>query len=153
MGRFRGVPRWFLLLLGVALAALAVQALVTGVVETPSSSAFFRGQLARADRPGPYWMLVLAYAAGAALFLGAARRRYRHAQDDEYEPPPPPRPGWARALAWLGALLGALLLAAAAWCHFTLDPIISLPFVAFFGVGGLFIGLTSAGYLVTGRIQ
>lgn len=155
IAQFRRIPRWFVLLLGLALAALVVQALITGIVETPSSYAFLRSHAGRAEQPGTYWALVLAYAALAALFLFTAWRRYRAAQDVDYEPPPPPppQPPWARALAWIGVVAGVLLTAAGVWCHFTLDAIISLPFVAFFGGSGLFIGMASAGYLATGRLQ
>jgi hypothetical protein len=149
------LPRWFVLLLGVALAGLAVQALLTGVAESPSSHAFLRAQITRADTPGLYWALVLLYAAAAALFLVSAWQRFRSPRDDAYDPPvPAPRPhGVLRALAWLGVLAGLLLVAAGVAAHFLIDPIISLPFVAVLGGGGLAIGLACAGYLVTGRVQ
>jgi hypothetical protein len=135
--------------------ALVVQALLAGAVEVPASSTLRRGQIARADNPSLYWLLVLAYAVGGALFLATAWRRYRQAEDMDYEspPPPPPQPAWAKALAWLGVACGTLLLAAAVWFHFALDPIMSLPFVFLSATGGLSIGLASVGYLVTGRLQ
>lgn len=156
MARFLArLPRWFVLLLGVALAALAVQALLTGAAESPSSYAFLRARIPRADQPGLYWALVLLYAAAAASLLALAWQRFRSRHDDARDPPPPaPRPrGLPRALAWLGVLLGAVLTGAGVAAHFLFDPIIGVPFVALLCGGGLLVGLTCAGYLATGRLQ
>jgi len=157
MPLFSRLPRWFVLLLGVAAAALAIQGLLAGVVETPSSHAFLRTRIARAEQPGLYWALVSLYAAAAAVFLGAAWQRFRGAPDAADGAPATPEPspprGLARAFAWAGVLGGVLLVAAAVAAHLLLDPIISLPFVAVFGGAGLTVGLSALGYLVTGRLQ
>lgn len=151
---FNRMPRWFLLLLAVAMLALGVDGLFSGVVETPSSYAFLRQDLSRATQPLQYWSLLLAYLAGGGIFLAAALRRYRQPEDSWEPPPPAPRPrGLLRALAWLGVGVGVLMVGAGVVAHFMMDPIIGLFFVAGLVGGGLMIGLAGAGYLVTGRLQ
>lgn len=154
LAEMRGLPRWFVLALALSLLALAAQALLTGVIESPSSYAFLRSEVTRAADPAEYWGLLVTYFVGGAALLVVALRRFQSAED-EYEPlpPPPPRPGWARALAWSGVAFSALLLAGAGYFAIAGEPIISLPFVLFLGAGGLMIGFACAGYLVTGRIQ
>ena len=148
------MPRWFLLVLALALLGLGVQGLVSGVVETPSSHAFLRHDVDRAAQPLQYWGLLVTYLVAGGLFLVAALRRYRQPEDTWQPAPDLPRPrGALRVLAWLGVLIGALLAAAGVAAHFLFDPLISLPFVVMLGGGGLMVGLACAGYLVTGRLQ
>lgn len=155
LAEMRGLPRWFVLVLALGLLALAAQALLTGVIESPGSYAFLRHEYTRDNNPTHYWGLLATYFVGGVALLAVAVRRFR-ADVDEYEPRPLPRlarPAWARALAWIGAAFSALLLASAACFAIAGEPIISLPFVMFFGAGGLVIGFACVGYLVTGRIQ
>lgn len=155
LAEMRGMPRWFILVLALGLLALAVQALLTGTIESPGSYAFLRSEFTRAGEPGPYWGLLVTYLFVGAVLLAVAIRRFRSAED-AYEPRPLPRlarPAWARALAWIGVAFAALLLAGAAFFVVAGEPIIALPFVLFLGAGGLMIGFACVGYLVTGRIQ
>lgn len=54
-------------------------------------------------------------------------------------------------LAWIGVAFSICLLVAAAWFHFTFDPLLRIPFVLFCGGGGLAVGLGCLGYIVTGK--
>jgi hypothetical protein len=56
-------------------------------------------------------------------------------------------------LAWLGLALSIALLAAALWFHVHLDPIVRLPFVLVCGGGGFMLGMSSVGYLLTGKFH
>jgi len=144
-------PFW-LLLLGIAALGAGIYGLIDGVVQTPSA-ALISGTIERADQPGAYWLLTLGYLAAGVTFLLLAYRGYREPRVESEPEPRPARPRWARGLAWIGLVLAATLLAAAAAFNFTLDPIIRIPFVVIFGGGGLMIGLASLGYLLTGRLD
>ena len=145
-------PFW-LMLFGLAAFSAGVYGLLEGSVQTPSAF-LLSGRIERASQPAGYWLLTLAYlVAGATFLLLAWRRRHEPAFEGEPQAPRAPQPGWARALAWIGVVFGALMLGAGIWAHFTMDPIISLFFVALFGGGGLCLLLAGAGYLVTGRLQ
>ncbi len=63
-----------------------------------------------------------------------------------------PLNGCMSVVAWIGFAFSLVLIGGAAWFHFSTDPIIRIPFVLFLGGGGLMIGLTSLGYLITGKI-
>ena len=102
--------------------------------------------------PLGYWLLTLSCIFLGPLFLWGGFLRHRGVIADAAPEPPPPRPAWARGLAWIGVAAGVALLAAAVAAHLTMDPIISLWFVAVLGGGGLVITLASVGYLVTGRL-
>lgn len=143
-------PFW-LLLFGIAALAAGLEGLLADSVATPVAHGL-SGRLDRAAQPAAYWLLTAAYLIAGPFFLRLAYLRHREpAEDGEPAPPRPASPPWARALAWLGAVSGTLLVAGGVWAHFALGPIVSLPFVAILGGGGLLIGLACVGYLVTGR--
>jgi hypothetical protein len=61
------------------------------------------------------------------------------------------RSGWMVGVAWAGVVFSVFLMGAAVWFHFTLDPIMRIPFVVLFGGAGVMIGLTSLGYVIRGN--
>ena len=144
--------RWWLLALGVAGLAAGLMGLVQGVVEVPSTFAL-SGKIERDAQPGAYWLLTLSYLFAGGFFLYVVLADRFDLVPIREERPRPPAPGWARGLAWTGVAIGGLFLGAAAWFHFNMDPIVSLPFVLFSGAAGTFFALTGIGYLVTGRLH
>ena len=145
-------PFW-LLLFGLAALGAGIEGLLSDAVAVPSTIGV-SGRLAREAQPGGYWLLTVSYLVAGAFFLGLGYRQHREpSAESAPEPPPPVQPRWARILAWIGVVFGAVLVLAGVMAHFTMDPIINLPFVVILGGGGFLIGLPSVGYLVTGRLQ
>lgn len=56
-------------------------------------------------------------------------------------------------VAWVGLAFSLYLIGAAVWYHFNFDPLLRIPFVLFCGGGGLVIGLSSIGYIITGKFS
>jgi hypothetical protein len=144
--------RGWLVLLGIAGLGAGLLALVEAAVEVPGAF-LLSGRIERAAQPGAYWLLTLSYLVIGAFFLYVVLGRRDDLMPVVEEKPRRPSPGWARALAWVGVIVGVLFLAAAVFFQLAMDPIISLPFVGFCGAAGLFFTLTAIGYLVTGRVQ
>jgi len=55
-------------------------------------------------------------------------------------------------LAWAGLAVSVYLLYLASWYHQNVDVILRIPFVFFFGIGGLLLGLSCLVYIIKGHL-